>query len=78
MFRAFGYDVEVARSPWHLEANGADLLDAWLTGWVGAAAEQEPGLAASANGYLRQRRASLADGRLAATVPHDDLLVIPR
>jgi hypothetical protein len=78
MFRAFGADVSVAHSPWHLEPNRGGLLDAWLCGWVGAAVEQEPSLAAYADAYLRTRRAAIGEGRLAATVPHDDLLVIPR
>jgi hypothetical protein len=46
----------------------------WLTGWVGAACEQEPSLAAEAGVYSRRRLAQAAAGKLRVTVNHADLL----
>jgi hypothetical protein len=43
----------------------------WFRGWVGAACEQQPSLAAEAEAYSRRRLAQ-------ATVDHVDLLVLPR
>jgi hypothetical protein len=65
----------VAPSPWRLDATHAELAAEWLRGWVGAACEQEPGLAGDA--YLERRLAQAAAGRLAVTVHHADLLVLP-
>ena len=50
-----GAEVVVRPSPWRLGAGEADLAAEWLTGWVGAACEQEPGLAAEADLYRRRR-----------------------
>jgi hypothetical protein len=49
----------------------------WLAGWVGAACEQEPGLAEEADRYRRRRLNEAEAGRLAVTVGHADLLVLP-
>jgi hypothetical protein len=68
-------DVLVRPSPWHLGPAHAGLIAEWLRGWVGAACEQEPGLAAGA--YLQRRLAQAAAGALAVTVDHADLLVLP-
>jgi hypothetical protein len=78
--RAFGRagaEVLVRDSPWRLGARQAPLAAAWLQGWVGAAGEQDVALAAEADAYLRRRLAQLAAGRLAITVGHADLLVLP-
>ena len=48
-FRRLGAEVLVRPSPWRLGAAEAGLAAEWLTGWVGAACEQEPGLAADAD-----------------------------
>jgi trans-aconitate methyltransferase len=77
LITARGSDVTVAHSPWHLEPQQADLLSEWLRGWVSAAFEQESSLADDANDYMQQRLSAIADGRVAATIPHDDLLVVP-
>ena len=45
-FRRRGAEVLVRPSPWRLGAGEADLAAEWFTGWVGAACEQEPALAA--------------------------------
>jgi hypothetical protein len=49
----------------------------WLTGWIGAACEQQPELAADAAVYTRRRLAQASSGRLEVTVDHADLLALP-
>jgi hypothetical protein len=65
-----GAEVHVRPSRWRLDASHADLMAAWFDGWVAAACEQEPALAAEASAY-RERRL------VAVTVDHADLLVLP-
>ena len=72
-----GAEVLVRPSPWRLGASQADLAAEWFTGWVGAACEQQPELAAETDGYTRRRLAQAAAGQLAVTVDHADLLVLP-
>ena len=69
--------VLVRPSPWRLNGNHADLASAWLGGWVAAACEQEPALAAEAGAYRDRRLEQAAAGELAVTVDHADLLVLP-
>jgi hypothetical protein len=69
--------VVVRPSPWRLRATETGLVAEWLAGWVGAACEQEPGLAAEADLYRRRRLKEARAGRLAVTVGHADLLVLP-
>ena len=76
-FRRLGAEVLVRPSPWRLGAAEADLAAEWFTGWVGAACEQEAELAAEAEAYARRRLAEARAGRLAVTVDHADLLVLP-
>ena len=71
-------EVLVRPSPWRLGAGQSDLLVEWLTGWVGAACEQDPGLAAEAGVYMRRRVAQATAGELRVSVHHADLLVSPR
>jgi hypothetical protein len=75
--RGTGADVLVRASPWRLDAAHGDLGAEWLGGWVAAACEQEPTLAAEAGAYLDRRLAQAAAGELALTVEHADLLVLP-
>jgi hypothetical protein len=73
--RAFvtsGAAVDVRPSPWVLGGADADLLGAWLRGWVGAAAQRRPDLALE--GYLADRLTAARAGRLRVTVHHADLL----
>jgi hypothetical protein len=70
-------EVLVRPSPWRLAAAHADLTAEWLRGWVAAACEQEPALAAGAGAYRDRRLAQAAAGELAVTVDHADLLVLP-
>jgi hypothetical protein len=75
--RATGSTVLVRPSPWRLDGPHARLLAAWLDGWLAAACEQEPALAAEAGPYRERRLTQLAAGELAVTVDHADLLVLP-
>jgi hypothetical protein len=75
--RRTGAEVLVRPSPWRLDAAHADLTAEWLDGWVAAACEQEPALAADAGAYRDRRLAQAAAGELAVTVDHADLLVLP-
>jgi hypothetical protein len=75
--RGAGAEVLVRPSPWRLDAGHADLTAEWLRGWVAAACEQEPALAAEAVAYRDRRLAQAAAGELAVTVDHADLLVLP-
>jgi hypothetical protein len=75
--RETGAEVLVRPSPWRLDAAHAELTTEWLSGWVAAACEQEPALAAEAGAYRDRRLAQAAAGELAVTVDHADLLVLP-
>jgi len=77
LLRATGARVLVRPSTWRLGAPDAALAAQWLSGWVAAACEQEPALAADAGAYRRRRLAQAAAGDLAVTVDHADLLVLP-
>jgi hypothetical protein len=76
-FRRLGAEIVVRPSPWRLGANEPRLIEDWLAGWVGAACEQEPALAAEAELYRRRRLEEAHGGRLAVAVGHSDLLVLP-
>jgi hypothetical protein len=76
-FGRLGAEVLVAPSPWQLGASQAELTEVWLTGWVGAACDQQPELIAHAASYARRRLAQAADGQLEVTVDHADLLALP-
>jgi hypothetical protein len=74
---ATGAEVLVRPSPWRLDGTHADLTAEWLDGWLDAACEQEPELAAEAGAYRDRRLGQLAAGALAVTVHHADLLAVP-
>jgi hypothetical protein len=75
--RATRAEVLVRPTPWRLDATHADLRAEWFEGWVAAACEQEPALAADAGAYRARRQAQAAADELAVTVDHADLLVAP-
>jgi len=77
LFRGHGHEVVVRPSPWRLGAAETALAAAWFAGWLGAAREQDPGLATATAAYGEQRRSEAAAGRLAVTVGHADLLALP-
>lgn len=74
-FARRGYRATTFPSPWRLGPDPAEVTRLWLHGWVGAAAEQDPGL--PLEGYLARRLEQWAAGRLTAVVHHDDLLLMP-
>lgn len=76
-FRRGGAEVLTRPSPWRLGPAHADLAAQWLTGWVGAACEQEPELAGECELYARRRLKQARAGQLAITVGHADLLALP-
>ena len=75
--RGTGAEVLVRPSPWRLDAANAGLAAEWFDGWVAAACEQEPALAAEAGAYRERRLAQAAAGELDVIVAHADLLVLP-
>jgi hypothetical protein len=75
--KELGAEALIRPSPWRLDAAHTDLTAEWLDGWVAAACEQDPALAAEAGAYRDRRLAQAAAGELAVTVDHADLLVLP-
>ena len=69
-------DLIVRPTPWRLDARFAVMTE-WLGGWISAASEQDPALAAEAGDYRERRLAQAAAGELTVTVDHADLLVLP-
>ncbi len=72
-----GAEVVVRPTPWRLGAEHAELTAEWFGGWIAAACEQEPALAAEVGAYRDRRLAQAAAGALGVTVDHADLLVLP-
>ncbi|MGH3384757.1 MAG: hypothetical protein ACRDO1_09290, partial [Nocardioidaceae bacterium] len=68
----------VRPSAWQLGPHQRELAAEWFTGWLAAACEQAPELAAAAPAYARRRLDLAAAGQLFATVHHEDLLVRPQ
>ncbi|MGC5566602.1 class I SAM-dependent methyltransferase [Streptomyces sp. FR-108] len=77
-FSGHGATVRVHPSAWRLGPDESALTAEWLRGWVGAAVEQRPELAARAETYLRERLAACAAGELTVVVHHSDLLALAR
>jgi len=73
-----GLDVTPRASPWRLAHESSALMAAWFSGWLAAACEQDPELLEVAGSYTSRRLSQIADGSLAVTVHHDDLLARPR
>lgn len=76
-FRRLGAETVVRPSPWRLGPEDAGLTAEWLAGWIEAACEQDADLAADVDPYRRRRLREAEEGRLAVTVGHADLLVLP-
>ena len=72
-----GAEVVLRPSPWGLGASHPGLTVEWFNGWVRAAGEQQPELAAELGGYTERRLAQANEGRLSVIVDHADLLVLP-
>ncbi|QNP69183.1 methyltransferase domain-containing protein [Streptomyces roseirectus] len=77
-FDARGATVKLHPSAWRLGPDEAALTAQWLRGWVGAAVEERPELAARAQEYLQARLAAAAAGELRVAVHHTDLLALAR
>jgi methyltransferase family protein len=73
-FRRYGVEPVRRDSPWRLGPPDAALIREWLDGWLDAAVEQSPDLAAAAAAFADRRRAALARGELSVVVAHEDLL----
>jgi hypothetical protein len=77
-FAQRGVPTEVRPSPWRLGPDDAELTEEWLRGWIAAACEQQPDLAAHAADYLRRRLDACAAGDLRVVVGHVDVLALPQ
>ena len=73
-FQRRGVTVHERPSPWRLGAARAALSSQWFDGWLGAASEQRPDLAARIVGYGRRRRAAVSAGEVRVVVQHTDVL----
>ncbi|MGY5046376.1 trans-aconitate methyltransferase [Streptomyces sp. 900105755] len=73
-----GATVKLHPSAWRLGPDAKALTEQWLRGWVGAAVEERPELAARADAYLAERLAANAAGELRVVVHHSDLLALAR
>jgi hypothetical protein len=76
-FARHGATTEVTPTPWRLGPDDSELIEEWLRGWLAAAAEQQPDLAALAAGYLGRRLSACAAGDLRVVVGHVDVLAAP-
>ncbi|MGN6217717.1 MAG: class I SAM-dependent methyltransferase [Solirubrobacterales bacterium] len=76
-FRRLGAEVIVRPSPWRLGPAHSALAAEWIAGWVEAACEQEPELGGEREPYCRRRLEQASAGKLAVSVGHADLLVLP-
>lgn len=76
-FIRLGARVLERSSPWRLDASQTDLAIEWISGWIAAACEQEPDLAAWAGDYRRRRLEQARAGQLTVVVEHADLLALP-
>ncbi|MDS1271290.1 class I SAM-dependent methyltransferase [Lipingzhangella sp. LS1_29] len=77
-FRRQGMVPYSAASPWRIGAGQPQLVTQWLLGWIEAGCAWRPALEQSATDYLARRRQELARGTLRVTVPHIDVLALPR
>jgi trans-aconitate methyltransferase len=73
-YRERGVTVRTRPSPWRLGPERAALVVEWFAGWVGAALEQRPELAAITDSYVQERLGRARTGRLTVLVDHLDVL----
>jgi SAM-dependent methyltransferase len=74
LFRARGYDVRLVTSDWLLGQADAELAEALIEGWAGAAGEQQPEHAERLRAWARRRA---DDAAVTFRVGHQDLLALP-
>ncbi len=72
-----GFAVSAASSAWRLGKNDRLLLSALVDGEAGAACEAAPEQTDVITAWRAARQATLADGGLALTVGHRDILALP-
>ncbi|KAA2212795.1 class I SAM-dependent methyltransferase [Teichococcus oryzae] len=77
-FRAMGFHVRTAPSPWLVGANTPVMADTLAEGHGRAALSALPrGMAPLIRGWMEARRAQAMRGRLGARIGHTDLLAVP-
>jgi hypothetical protein len=69
MFESSGWGIRTESTPWVLGPSDRELVAEWLDGWLWAAVEQRPDLAAAAEAYR--------SGDLRVVVQHEDLFAWP-
>ncbi|WP_404362179.1 glycosyltransferase [Marinobacter sp.] len=74
---ASGYQVKLASSDWHLDAEDCKLQLALLEGWQQAAVEQRPDQKVRVDQWAARHRHAAESGELAIRVKHLDLLALP-
>ena len=74
LFTQAGMSVLLRTSVWQLGPTDASLIDEWMSGWLGAAVEQDATLHDVSTSYLALRGLQLRDGLLHVEVHHQDLL----
>jgi len=77
LFRAAGWSVRTAESPWQLGGADRALVLEWLEGWLAAAVEERPALEEWAGEYQLTRHAQLDAGVLGVVVRHRDVFAWP-
>lgn len=79
VFAALGYDVQVDRSDWVLEADAHELQRQLIESWAAAAVAIAPEQTAALDDWPSRRLAHVAAGRVRIIVAHDDLAAwLPR
>jgi hypothetical protein len=73
LFRAAGWSVRIAESPWLLDMTDRRLIGQWLQGRITGAVEERPALREWADEYLYARSRQLVDGSLTVRVDHQDI-----
>lgn len=76
-FRKCRYRTWLRPSPWRLGPHDAELVDALVEGWVGAAVDECPAQADRIHEWARRRRPAITDRNFRLTVGHVDLLALP-
>jgi len=77
-FRARGFTVRTAPSPWQVRANTPVMADQLAEGHAGAAASALPrSLGPDIEGWAKARRMQAMRGKLSARIGHKDLLALP-
>ncbi|WP_426957085.1 class I SAM-dependent methyltransferase [Muricoccus radiodurans] len=76
-FRARGFDVTTASSPWRVGRAEARMLSALVDGHAEAAMRRTPRGGTAIRAWTARRHAQIGQGRLRAVVGHRDLLALP-